>query len=135
VGLNINYYNIPGLPKLAWLATLNMNTFAELYVYHGSSVECRKTWVVEGVWDGDFLLQKIFIRTFWPQIKTRRSTTFWPNLDVSFLMWIWVAHLLSERMGRELHNCVEVLSDAKEKLGLEAIHRGVSMRMKLPLYN
>jgi hypothetical protein len=135
MGLSINNYHVPDLPKLAWLVCLDQKIFTELSVFYGSSVECRKTWMVEGVWDGDCLLQKVLFRAFRPKIKCRRSTAFWPNLDVSFLMWIWVAHLLSERMGRELHNCVEVLSDAKEKLGLEAIHRGVSMRMKLPLYN
>jgi len=54
VGLSIKYYPISDLPKLAWLACLNQKTFAELSVFHGSSVECRENWMVEGVWDGDF---------------------------------------------------------------------------------
>ena len=54
MGLSINYYPVPDLPKLAWLACLDLKTLTELSVFHGSSVECRDTWMVEGVWDGDF---------------------------------------------------------------------------------
>jgi len=54
VGLNIKYYPVSDLPKLAWLAYLNQKAFDVLSVFHGSSVECRETWMVEGVWDGDF---------------------------------------------------------------------------------
>ena len=54
MGLSINYYPVPDLPKLAWLACLDQKTFVELSVFHGSSVECSENWMVEGVWDGDF---------------------------------------------------------------------------------
>jgi hypothetical protein len=83
---------------------------------------------------GIFFFKRCFSGTFWPQIKPLRSTTFWPNLDISFLTWIWATHVMSERMGQVLHDCVEVLSDAKEKLGIEAIYIGVSTRVKLPFH-
>ncbi len=51
-----------------------------------------------------FLLQKAALRTFRPQVRRRRTIVFWPNLDISFLMWIWATHLLSERMSRILQN-------------------------------
>ena len=54
MGLIINYYPASDLPKLAWLASLDLKSFTELSVFHGSSVECRDTWMVEGVWAGDF---------------------------------------------------------------------------------
>ena len=54
VGLKIDYHPVPNLPKLAWLASLNLKTFNKLSVFHGLSVECKDTWMVEGVWDGDF---------------------------------------------------------------------------------
>lgn len=54
MGISTKYYPSPDLPKLAWLACLNQKVFAELSVLHGSSVECRENWMVEGVWDGDF---------------------------------------------------------------------------------
>ena len=41
------------LPKLAWLATLDLVS-GELSVQHGSAVERRDEWLVEGVWDGAF---------------------------------------------------------------------------------
>ena len=41
-----------------------------------------------------FVLQKVVLRTFRPQYKHRQSTTFWPGLDISFLMWIWATHTL-----------------------------------------
>jgi hypothetical protein len=50
----INYYPVSDLPKLAWLAIAGRNSLEELAVFHGSSVECREAWMVEGVWDGDF---------------------------------------------------------------------------------
>jgi hypothetical protein len=50
----IHYYPVSGLPKLAWLASAGRNSLDELAVFHGSSVECRETWMVEGVWDGEF---------------------------------------------------------------------------------
>ena len=134
MGLSINYYHVPDLPKLAWLVCLDQKIFTELSVFYGSSVECRKTWMVEGVWDGRFSSSKGVFQDLLAQIKTRRSTTFWPNLDISFLTWSWATHALSVRMGRSLHDCVEVLSDAKEKLGIEAINIGVNIRVKLPLH-
>jgi len=44
-----------------------------------------------------FLLQKVVMRIFRPTVKHRRSTVFWPNLDISFFMWIWATHLLRDR--------------------------------------
>ena len=54
MGLSINYYPVPDLPKLAWLACLESEDLYRTVCFHGSSVECRDTWMVEGVWDGDF---------------------------------------------------------------------------------
>jgi hypothetical protein len=54
MSLKIKYYPVLDLPKLAWLTSLDLKSFTELLVLHGSSVECRDTWMVEGVWDGDF---------------------------------------------------------------------------------
>lgn len=54
MSLGIKYHPVPDLPKLAWVASLNLKTFAELTVFHGSSIECRENWMVEGVWDGNF---------------------------------------------------------------------------------
>ncbi|HUQ53883.1 MAG TPA: hypothetical protein VM692_16760, partial [Gammaproteobacteria bacterium] len=41
------------LPKLGWVATLDTDQ-ARLVVAHGRAVECRPTFLVEGVWDGPF---------------------------------------------------------------------------------
>lgn len=54
MGLSIKYYTYPNLPKLAWLASIDRKFFTEVSVFHGSSVECRDNWMVEGVWDGNF---------------------------------------------------------------------------------
>ena len=54
MGLSIEYHSVPDLPKLAWLASLNKETFEAISIYHGSAVECHSAWMVEGVWDGDF---------------------------------------------------------------------------------
>jgi hypothetical protein len=45
--------NLPELPRLAWLARVD-TTGGDVVVYHGSAVECRADWMVEGVWDGEF---------------------------------------------------------------------------------
>src|SRR5437016_2215839 len=42
-----------GLPKLAWLAVYDQGKQSVL-VHHGSAVETRPTFFVEGVWDGSF---------------------------------------------------------------------------------
>ena len=55
MGLSIHYHPVHGLPKFAWVASLDLKTFTEVSVFHGSSVECRDMWMVEGVWDDDFL--------------------------------------------------------------------------------
>jgi hypothetical protein len=60
-----------------------------------------------------FVLQKMVLRFFRPQYKHRRSTTFWPGLDISFLMWIWATHILSEKMGHALRGQVETLNAVK----------------------
>ncbi len=44
---------LPQLPRLAWLASAAM-TGGDVVVYHGSAVERRAEWMVEGVWDGEF---------------------------------------------------------------------------------
>jgi len=49
----LRYRELPQLPRLAWLAVLNRDT-GDVLVYHGSALECREHWMVEGTWDGDF---------------------------------------------------------------------------------
>jgi hypothetical protein len=49
----IHYTRNDRLPQLGWLARLDLAR-GDLVVTHGSSVECRDEWLVEGVWDGDF---------------------------------------------------------------------------------
>jgi hypothetical protein len=49
----IDYSSSPALPKLAWVATLD-TAQARLTVLHGDAVECRPSFMVEGVWDGAF---------------------------------------------------------------------------------
>jgi hypothetical protein len=49
----IRYYPIAELPKLAWIAAIELDG-GSLSVMHGSAVECRDEWMVEGVWDGGF---------------------------------------------------------------------------------
>jgi hypothetical protein len=53
IAMEISYQPIADLPKLAWLASLEFAP-PKLTVFHGSAVECRDNWMVEGVWDGDF---------------------------------------------------------------------------------
>ena len=49
----IEYSPNAALPKLAWVATLEPEA-ARLCVSHGTAVECRPSFMVEGVWDGPF---------------------------------------------------------------------------------
>ena len=49
----IEYSSSAALPKLAWIATLDSEQ-ARLSVLHGRAVECRPSFMVEGVWDGPF---------------------------------------------------------------------------------
>jgi len=60
------------------------------------------------------LFQKSVLWIFRPNLKDRRSTIFWPDLDISFLLWIWVTHLLAQRMGHILHGDVEALHDNRK---------------------
>jgi hypothetical protein len=48
----MKYVMLQEIPKLSWLAVACDNN--ELLVYHGSAVECKPEWMVEGVWGGDF---------------------------------------------------------------------------------
>jgi hypothetical protein len=50
---HIDYTSSSVLPKLAWLATLDLAR-GRLGVLHGSAVECRPQWLTEGVWDAAF---------------------------------------------------------------------------------
>jgi hypothetical protein len=50
----IEYSASAALSKLAWLATLDPQQ-ARLTVLHGEAVECRPSFMVEGVWDGPFV--------------------------------------------------------------------------------
>ena len=43
------------LPRLAWLAVVD-RADGVVRVHHGTGVECRGSWLVEGVWDGEFRL-------------------------------------------------------------------------------
>src|SRR5688500_16763832 len=49
----IEYSLSAALPRLAWLATLDPE-HARLTVLHGEAVECRPSFMVEGVWDAPF---------------------------------------------------------------------------------
>jgi hypothetical protein len=53
MGFAIDYRLLKELPTLAWMARLDPQT-GLISVVHGSSVECRDEWMVEGVWDDDF---------------------------------------------------------------------------------
>jgi hypothetical protein len=55
MSVTIDYNFVPGFPKLGWLAQYDLHKRA-IKVLHGSSVECKEQWMVEGVWDGDFEL-------------------------------------------------------------------------------
>ena len=57
MSVTIDYEFVPGFPKLGWLAQYDLHK-RTLKVFHGSSVECKDEWMVEGVWDGDFELGK-----------------------------------------------------------------------------
>ena len=46
-------YEVPELPKLAWVATLDLHS-NRVRAFHGPGVERGRGWLVEGVWDGDF---------------------------------------------------------------------------------
>ena len=53
MGFVAHYHLNKDLLKLAWLAKVDPDT-SKILVIHGSSVECRDDWLVEGVWDDDF---------------------------------------------------------------------------------
>ncbi len=53
MSIPIHYHQVSGLPGLSWLAQVSPDR-SRLSVVHGSLVECRPGWLVEGVWDGDF---------------------------------------------------------------------------------
>jgi hypothetical protein len=45
---------LKGLPKLSWIAVVDFVN-PDIHVYHGQSVEIHDSWIVEGVWDGEFI--------------------------------------------------------------------------------
>lgn len=47
------YRPVAELPKLMWLATIQLESKA-VTIFHGLAVECRDQWMVEGIWDGEF---------------------------------------------------------------------------------
>jgi hypothetical protein len=51
--MGIIYKRIAGLPKLAWVAEVDLRTNA-CTLRHGEGVETRAEWAVEGVWDAPF---------------------------------------------------------------------------------
>lgn len=51
--MKLRFREIPALPRLGWVAVVRTSEeFVDLV--HGSRVECRDAWFVEGVWDADF---------------------------------------------------------------------------------
>ncbi len=51
--LRLRYREVARLPRLAWLAAID-RAAGDVLVLHGSAVECREDWMVEGVWDAEF---------------------------------------------------------------------------------
>lgn len=49
----IHYHPIVELPKLLWLAAIQLDG-KTVTVFHGPAVECHDEWLVEGIWDGEF---------------------------------------------------------------------------------
>jgi hypothetical protein len=108
-GVSRHMYRLPLSRKLRKLFLQYLKKqydFSPLFVYANHALN-----------QSAFLFQKVMMRVFRPTIKHRRSTVFWPNLDISFLMWIWATHLLSERMDRALKNYTESFSGAREDPG------------------
>jgi hypothetical protein len=54
MGIKIDSHAILGLPKLAWVASVNLKNPVALSVFHGPSMELGDSWIVEGIWDGDY---------------------------------------------------------------------------------
>ena len=53
MGYKFRFYVNKDLPKLAWIASIGRKS-STIDVVHGSSVECRDDFMVEGVWDDEF---------------------------------------------------------------------------------
>ena len=53
MNFEIKYYPIPELTKLGWLCCLDTENNI-LKALHGNSVECKRHWMVEGVWDNKY---------------------------------------------------------------------------------
>jgi hypothetical protein len=51
--MQLHYRMLPRLPRLAWLADVSADR-RDVHILHGRGVECRATWMVEGVWDAPF---------------------------------------------------------------------------------
>jgi len=51
--ISIKYNKNDELPKLAWVASFDKSK-RYLQIFHGPAVEYTDTWMVEGVWDGEF---------------------------------------------------------------------------------
>jgi hypothetical protein len=49
-----------------------------------------------------FLFRKVVSRITRVNLKYHKPITFWPNLDISFLMWVWATHLLRDRVAQVL---------------------------------
>jgi hypothetical protein len=49
----IHYHPVAELPKLMWLAAIQLDA-RTLTIFHGRAVECHDDWMVEGIWDGEF---------------------------------------------------------------------------------
>ena len=53
VNYHFHYQVNERLPKLAWIAKIDQDR-KQIKVIHGSLVECRDNWMVEGIWDDQF---------------------------------------------------------------------------------
>ena len=51
----LSCHELDDLPRLAWLAVVD-RADGVVRVHHGAGVECHGSWLVEGVWDGEFRL-------------------------------------------------------------------------------
>jgi hypothetical protein len=51
--MELQAVSVPSLPKLAWVAEVHRK-YGTVFVQHGSSVESRERFFIEGVWNGPF---------------------------------------------------------------------------------
>jgi hypothetical protein len=102
-----HYYRLP-----------RSHTLRKLFIKHLQKHYGLKPWFIytnHALNQTTSIFQRVVLRRqYGTKQKPLRLSTFWPTLDIGFLLWIWATHILSKRASEAFKRCVKAVDEEQQ---------------------